>query len=121
MKALHATPFLLLCAGLLPLAASAGESVTQCVSLGNSQEIVRSAGGQQFFLKDGDSHYRVGFAHSCDSIMTTPSVEISTNGEVNQLCPEGTKVKTKRDSCRVEAVETISAEEFDRRKKRASR
>lgn len=121
MNARHAVLPLLLCAALSPALASANEPVNQCVALGGEQEVVRNAGGQQIFLRDGQSHYRIGFSKTCDSIVTTPSIEISANGEANQLCPQGTQVRTKRDTCRVDAVESISAEEFARRKKRASR
>ncbi|HJS34744.1 MAG TPA: hypothetical protein VJ766_04590 [Pseudoxanthomonas sp.] len=122
MKARQTFPLLLLLtASLAPLLASAGEPVSACVSLGNNQEIVRAGNGEQFYLRDGEAHYRVGFRSSCDSITITPTVEISTNGEVGQLCPQGTKVKTKRDTCRVHSVEQITAEEFTRRRNLSKR
>ena len=97
------------CAVLLAAAASfapaafaaKGEPVTDCVDLGDDQEIVRAGGGQQFFLRNGNEHYRVSFQHSCDSILTTPRVDISTQGQANRLCAADTRVKTKRDTCRV--------------------
>ena len=104
-----------------PIAAFAGEAVTDCVDLGDDQEIVRAGGGQQFFLRNGNEHYRVSFQHSCDSILTTPRVDISTQGQANRLCAADTRVKTKRDTYRVASVETMTAEEFASRKKRASR
>jgi hypothetical protein len=100
-------------------AAEQGTPVTDCVTLGDQQEVVRSGGGNRFFLKDGDSHYGVAFLRSCDSIATTSKVEISTAGQVNRLCAQDTKVKTDRDICEVAQIEQISAEEFARRKKRA--
>jgi hypothetical protein len=110
---------LLFVSSLAPLAAQAGEPVTACVSLGNDQEIIRAGGGEQFYLRDGQSHYRVAFRNSCAAITMTPTVEISTNGQVGQLCPQDTKVMTKRGNCRVSAVEQITADEFAARKRRA--
>lgn len=101
--------------------ASASESATECVDLGSDQEIVRAGSGQQIFLRDGQTHYRIGFARACDSIQMTSSVKISTDGQENRLCPSGTKVRTKEANCAVNALEVISAEEFDKRKKRGSR
>jgi len=109
--------------GLATLAfnASASESATECVDLGSNQEIVRAGSGQQIFLRDGQTHYRIGFARACDSIQMTPSLKISTDGQDNRLCPSGTKVRTKQANCAVNAVEIISAEEFAKRKKLGSR
>lgn len=122
MNSRRPTPLLLaLTLAVAPIAAFAGEAVTDCVDLGDDQEIVRAGGGQQFFLRNGNEHYRVSFQHSCDSILTTPRVDISTQGQANRLCAADTRVKTKRDTCRVASVETMTAEEFATRKKRASR
>ena len=106
---------------MAPIAAFAGDAITECVDLGDDQEIVRAGGGQQFFLRNGSDHYRVSFQHSCDSILTTPRVDISTQGQANRLCAADTRVKTKRDTCRVASVESMTADEFAVRKKRASR
>ena len=122
MNSRRPTPLLLaLALAIVPSAAFAGDAVTGCVDLGNDQEIVRAAGGQQFFLRNGSDHYRVAFQHSCDSIMLTPRVDISTDGQANRLCAADTRVKTSRDTCRVASVETMTAEEFAKRKKRAAR
>lgn len=102
-------------------AASASESATECVDLGSDQEIVRAGSGQQIFLRDGQTHYRIGFARACDSIQMTPSLKIITEGQENRLCPSGTKVRTKQANCAVSAVEVISAEEFAKRKKLVAR
>ncbi len=122
MNSRRPTPLLFaLALAIVPSAAFAGDAVTGCVDLGNDQEIVRAAGGQQFFLRNGSDHYRVAFQHSCDSIMLTPRVDISTDGQANRLCAADTRVKTSRDTCRVASVETMTAEEFAKRKKRAAR
>ncbi|MFT3668332.1 MAG: hypothetical protein QM795_07070 [Pseudoxanthomonas sp.] len=116
----------LFCLALLGLAsnafaASANEPVTECVDLGARQDIVRTGSGQQIFLRDGQSQYRIGFARACNSVQTTSSIKISTDGQDNRLCPSGTKVITKEANCEVNAVEVITAEEFAKRKKRGSR
>lgn len=100
-------------------AAEQGTPLTDCVTLGDQQEIVRAGGGNRFFLKDGDSHYGVAFRGSCDSISTTSKVEISTAGQANRLCSQDTQVRTDRDICEAGEVQQISADEFARRKKRA--
>ena len=122
MNSRRPTPLLFaLALAIVPSAAFAGDAVTGCVDLGNDQEIVRAAGGQQFFLRNGSDHYRVTFQHSCDSILMTPRIDISTGGQANRLCAADTRVKTTRDTCRVASVETMTAEEFAKRKKRSAR
>ena len=111
----------LLALGLSPFFAMAGEPVADCVALGSSQEIVRAGGGGQIFLRDGQSHYRLGFARNCDSVTMTPTIQISADGQADRLCPAGTKVRTKTSTCDVSVVETISAEEFAKRKQRVRR
>lgn len=95
--------------------------ITDCVDLGANQEIVRSGGAQSMLLRDGDTHYLVGFRGDCSSLATASRIEISTDGAANRLCPKGTKVKTNRATCSVGKVEAIDAEQFAAGKKRASR
>jgi hypothetical protein len=102
-------------------AAESDAPLTDCVSLGKQQQIVRAGGNSQFFLKDGENHYNVAFRRSCDSILRTSKLEISTAGEVDRLCPQGTQVKTDDGVCEVSQIQPIDAEEFARRKARASR
>ena len=105
-------------------AASAKEDaslLTACVDLGSNQEIVRNGSPGKFLLRDGDAHYLVDLRGTCSSITTSPTLTISTDGTVNRLCPEGSKVKTKRDICGVESVRSIDPDEFADRSKRASR
>ena len=93
MNARRPTPLLFaLALAIAPAACFAGEAITECVDLGNDQEIVRNAGGQQLFLRNGSDHYRVAFERSCDSIMMTPRIDISTDGQANRLCPANTRV-----------------------------
>ncbi|GAB3504869.1 hypothetical protein MNQ95_14485 [Pseudoxanthomonas daejeonensis] len=104
-------------------AANAAEStsITDCVDLSTNQEIVRGGGAQNMLLRDGDAHYLVGFRGDCSSLATATSIEISTDGAANRLCPKGSKVKTNRSTCSVGKVESLEAEEFASRKKRISR
>ncbi|WP_372013658.1 hypothetical protein [Pseudoxanthomonas sp. 10H] len=96
-------------------------ALTDCVDLSANQEIVRGGGAQSMLLRDGDSHYRVGFRGDCSSLSTASSIEIDTDGTTNRLCPKGTRVKTNRSTCSVGKVESIDAEQFATLKKRATR
>jgi hypothetical protein len=101
--------------------AADNNTLTDCVDLSPSQEIVRSGGAQSMLLRDGDAHYLVGFRGNCGSLATSSSIEIGTDGTANRLCPKGTKVKTKRSICSVDTVEVIDADQFASLKKRATR
>ena len=103
-------------------AATAAErtQLSDCVELGANQEIVRSGGAQSMLLRDGESHYVVGFRGDCSSLATASTIEINTDGAANRLCPKGSKVKTNRATCTVGKVEAIDAEQFATLKKRAA-
>ncbi|KAF1722731.1 hypothetical protein SAMN06296416_101615 [Pseudoxanthomonas wuyuanensis] len=120
--------FLSLAAASLSLALVAGNAsaadgteLAECVALGNHQQIVRAGSSEQFYLKDGDNHYRIGLGRGCGSLAIASKIELSTDGNANRLCPSGSKVKTNREICRVDQVTTISAEDFARRQARANR
>ena len=121
MKPKHALSLLLLTSVLAPLSAFANEPLTDCKDLGNDQQIVRTAGGQHIFLRDGESHYRLVFARDCSSVATASTIKITADDQPDRLCPTGTIVRTNNDVCRVQAVESIPAEEFAKRQKRARR
>ena len=121
MNIRHAISLVLLSVVATTASASTTEPVTACVDLGPSQDIVRKGSGQQIFLRDGDAHYRIAFARGCTSVSMTSSIDISTDGQQNRLCPAGSTVRTKEERCAVSAVERISAEEFAKHKKRAAR
>lgn len=101
--------------------ASANTPLTDCVDLGGGQEIVRSGGTQSMLLRDGQSHYLIGFRGDCSSLATASKIEIVTDATANRLCPTGSKVQTNQATCTVAKVESIDAEQFAARKKRASR
>ena len=96
-------------------------SITDCVDLAGNHEIVRSGGAQSMLLRDGQSHYLIGFRGDCASLATASSIQVSSDGTANRLCPTGTKVKTNRATCSVGKVEAIDADQFSALKKRASR
>ena len=111
-----------LLAGAAPAANAADSTpISDCVDLSANQEIVRSGGAQNMLLRDGDAHYLIDFRGNCSSLATASTIEISTDGAANRLCPKGSKVKTNRSTCSVGKVEAIDADEFAALKKRASR
>ena len=121
-------PLRLLSACLLAMCALAAQAspppasttaLTDCVDLSADRQIVRG-GSERVFVRNGEAHYKVSFQNSCGSLTYAPRLWISTDGQDNRLCPQGTRVTTGKDSCRVSQVDTISAEEFARRA-RASR
>lgn len=95
------------------------DSLSDCVSLGSDYKVARNNGGQYFMLKNGESHYKVAMKGSCSSLATTSQLQIRTQGQENQLCPKDTQVLTKRDICQVANVSNISAETFDKARKRS--
>lgn len=106
------------CAGVAQ--AEPGEPLSECVDLSAGHQATRF-GTQYLMVKDGDEHYRLGFGGSCDTLSTSSTVRISTDSAANRLCPEGTQVSTKRDTCKVRRVEEIRPDEFERYAKRARR
>lgn len=91
--------------------------INDCVTLGAGKQIVRTDNGEYFLIKHGEGHCRDVFPGKCDSIAYTSKLEISTGGEPDQLCPEGTKVRTSHAICDVGRVERIEADEFASRKR----
>lgn len=116
-------PFAALLLAGAAFAAHAADSapITGCVDLGGHQEIIRAGSVQSMLLRNDDAYYRLGFRRDCSSLATASSIEISTGGAANRLCPEGSKVKTNRATCPVATVESIDAEQYATLKKRASR
>ncbi|HZF96675.1 MAG TPA: hypothetical protein VEY92_00235 [Pseudoxanthomonas sp.] len=98
-----------------------GEPITDCVTIGQDHQILRTGGPQSILLKDGDSHYRVSLQNTCDSLAIASRIDITTEGQANRLCPAGSVLETNRDSCRVSKVATISAEEFATKQRRVRR
>jgi len=106
-----------LCLALATGAASArdaGSALDGCVELGSGHSIVRQ-NDQQFFLKNGEQHYRVALSGACNGLSIASRIQISSDGEENRLCPTGSKIKTNRDTCRIGEVTLVDADEFARR------
>lgn len=112
---------LLFAAHLMPVEAKETQALPECVSLSAGHEGTRVSGNEQFLLKDGDAHYRIGFRSHCDAVARSSLIRIETRGQSNQLCPEGTSVRARNASCSVRSVETISAEEYERQARRNRR
>lgn len=107
----------LLAAWAAPATAADGTPIEGCVTLSDNHEGVRY-GSRYLLVKDGDAHYRVDFGKSCSALTLASGVAIKANGQPNQLCATGTKIASKRATCRARAVEAIDAEAFDRYKRR---
>ncbi|MCA0325099.1 MAG: hypothetical protein LCH89_05795 [Proteobacteria bacterium] len=104
---------LILAGHLLPVDAKASQPLANCVQLSNAHEGTRS-GTQYLLLKDGDTHYRVGFGGSCDALARSSIVQVATGREKNKLCAKGSNVSSRTDFCPVRSVETIDADEYAR-------
>jgi hypothetical protein len=122
MKAIAITlATLLFAAHLPPVEAKEGQALSGCVSLSAGHKGTRVSGNEQFLLKDGDAHYRVAFRHQCEAVARSSVIRIEALGQANQLCPEGTSVRARNESCAVRSVETITAEEYERQARRNRR
>jgi hypothetical protein len=91
--------------------------LTDCVDLGVDHQAVRF-GTQYVLIQDGDAHYRLHFNGSCDALTVATSIEISTDGQVNRLCPQKSRLASRMKSGSVRGVDLIDADTFDRYKRR---
>lgn len=103
---------LLSCATFATAHAASGEDLSECVDLSSQHETARF-GSQYLLIKDGESHYRLGFGGSCGEIAIATRVQIRAEGKESRICPRGTTVLTKRGSCTVRGIASISAEQYD--------
>ncbi|MEI2455199.1 hypothetical protein [Lysobacter firmicutimachus] len=106
---------------LLCLSATAANAAQQkldaCIDLGSESQVAR-AGAQFVVVKHAEDYYRVGFRNTCADLSITNKMEISSEQQVNRLCPSGSVVKTQRDTCAVGAVDKIDQETYDRYRRR---
>jgi hypothetical protein len=86
-------------------------AMSDCVDLSANHEAFRF-GNQALLVADGDAHYRLGFGSGCDALMASSTVDITTNGQANRLCPKGSRVSARTYSCAVREVQRISSEEY---------
>jgi hypothetical protein len=92
--------------------------LVDCVDLGADHQAVRF-GTQYVLIHDGDAYYRLHFNGSgCDALTVATTVEISTDGKVNRLCPEKSRLASRMKSCSVRSVDQINAETFEGYKRR---
>ena len=98
-------------------AAIQSSPLADCVDLGADHQAVRF-GTQYVLIQDGDAYYRLRFNGSCDALTVATTVEISTDGNVNRLCPQKSRLASRMKSCSVRGVDVIDAETFERYKRR---
>ena len=112
-KIKHAIAFALLCvAASSAHAADRKQPLSDCVDLAPERQMARF-GSQYLLVKDGQAHYRVGFGGDCSAISLSTQIWIRTGDQDNRLCPSGTRVLSKRDSCTVRSVVPISRDDYD--------
>jgi len=108
----RAIAFAMLCAGVSSAYASSHhQPLPGCVDLGPDRQMTRF-GSQYLLVKDGDAHYRIGFNGSCSAISLSTKVQLRTGDQDNRLCPSGTRVLTRQDSCMAQGVVVIDEEEY---------
>lgn len=106
----------LLLAGLAIAGQVRAEATGDCIALSGDHQVVRSGGGQNILLRNGDQHYRINFRDACSSVATSSKISFSTEGAGgNMLCAGSTHVLTQQDSCAIASVEPIDGSEFARR------
>jgi hypothetical protein len=116
-RALAAT-LLVACAATAQARPAATQNpLNDCVDLGADHQAVRF-GTQYVLIQDGDAYYRLHFNGSCDALTVATTVEISTDGKVNRLCPQKSRLASRMKSCSVRSVDLIDAETFERYKRR---
>ena len=93
-------------------AANDNEPLADCVDLSAASEMARF-GSQYLLVKDGDAHYRIGFGGGCSAIALSTNVKIVTDGQANRLCPKGTRVAVKKDSCAAREVLRVDEREYE--------
>jgi hypothetical protein len=105
----------LVLAGNIP-AKAATNPLADCVDLGADHQTTHFA-SQYLLVEDGNAHYRVSFNRACEAIRLPSQATISTDGQVNRLCPSNTRVASRSASCKVRGVDQIDAESYARYKR----
>ncbi len=93
-------------------AAQTAPGAGECVALSSDRQIVRNNAGQSVLLRSGSDHYVVRFTRSCSSAATSRKLRFDTPSQENQLCAGTSRLVTDSQSCSVDKVKPISAEEF---------
>lgn len=89
-----------------------GEKLADCVDLPAGYEMARF-GSQYLLVKHGQDYYRIGFNGGCSAISLSSKVKITAEGQPDRLCPNATRVTSKRDSCTASEVLRIDADQYD--------
>ena len=105
------------CAGMLQ-AKPPQNPLTDCVDLSADQQAVRF-GTQYLLINDAGAYYRLHFNGSCDALAFASTVEISTDGKLNRLCPQKSRLTSRTKTCSVRSVEVIDADTYARFKRRS--
>ena len=83
-----------------------------CTALSDAHR-ASTFGTQYVLIEDGDAHYRLRFrGGDCNALALVTRIEIASEQTDNQLCPQGTRVKTQRGNCDVSAVDLISEDRY---------
>lgn len=91
--------------------ATSDSAMSDCVDLSANHEAFRYS-NQALLIADGDAHYKVSFGSGCDALMAAATVDITTGGQANRLCPKGSRVSARTYSCSVRQVQRISADDY---------
>ena len=90
------------------------EKVTDCVELSDARSFKRG-GSQYLYIADGGEHYRVSFAGGdCGEMRNTSKLALRTGDQVNRVCPKDSKLVANGIACKVNGIEKLTAEDFQR-------
>ena len=101
-----------------PTLASVGEPVQDCIEL-TPERSLRHNGAQFLYVRDGADHYRLSFRDGrCNAMTMTSKLDLVTGEAENRVCPEGSRVKARGQTCRVTGIERISEDDYARKLRR---
>ena len=90
------------------------EKVTDCIDLTDAHSFKRG-GSQYLYIADAGAHYRVSFVGGeCGEMRSTAQLSFKTGDEAGRVCPKDTKLWANGLSCRVNGIEKLSSEDFQR-------
>ena len=90
------------------------EKVTDCIDLSDARSFKRG-GSQYLYIADGTEHYRVSFAGgACGEMRSTSQLSLKTGDQLNRMCPKDSKLVANGLACKVNGIEKLSAEDYQR-------
>ena len=112
-RTMHALAFALVVAA--PSAqAERHEKVTDCLDLSAAHTFKRG-GSQYLYIADGGQHYRVSFAGGeCGEMRSTAQLSFKTGDTADRVCPKDSRLWANGQSCKVNGIEKLSAEDYQR-------